>query len=475
MKKFIFLMILSLIFNFSYPQSQTQQTTTQLLGKDGTKTTTQTPTTTKPTAAKTPQPTPKPGQKTTKAATSKSTKKTTSKTTKSKSTIKSTRKKPQASKAKSTFTPFTMQADYDLPILYFTPSDITVLKGETFTTNIFLINPPSKPFDEIMLNIKYNPQFFECIGIGEKSWIFTVPLKENLITKIYQQKGHVIINAKLKEPITTNEQKILSLQWKAIELCTFMEIEFDTASEPKTVISHTGLDILGSPAKNDDGIFGAGVQILKEKTLEIIEGEEEDIELESEEIESADIIFDNMPLPDDIKYNNLKLFLSAPKEPVKVGKVFPVDIYLSNPEKVLIDQIEIVVHFDPEVLSVEDNDIENWITLGTNIFDGDYHETFPFDYHLDNNADNKKGIITYKVGISNPDMLPKKGKFATIFFKPLKENSNSKIFFKTSTSKNEPGTALRYMGRNILLFAPEVAEGNDFSGNLKNTNVKITQ
>ncbi len=482
MRKIILICLFVFFGSISFPQNE-QEIAKQLLSTQS-KTGVQpskTPTSSKPSststtsnkttstdkkAAKTPTPS--------KSSSAKKTTKSKSTTVKSARKASTSRKRPQASKSSTAITSITMTADYDAPILFFDPSDITVVKDEKFITSVIIINPKLKPFSEIDINIKYNPEFVKFLGIGDKSWIYSVPLKDNLSAKINPAKGIINIRARLKDKLANDEQKILMIQWQALDYVSHEELFFITEGENRTKISDGGIDILGDPTKPDDGFINAGVQVLSEKVIEIEEGESEE-ELEDEEKIAMDLIFDNMPISDEQKFKDASLFLASPQKPVKVGDVFPMDVYLINPNRSPIDQIDLYIIFDKEYLNVEDYDEDNWITLGTNILDGKYHETFPFDYHIENEADNKTGTIKYKVGISNPDMLPKKGKFATIYFKAIKPNPGAKVKFITTPAKKMPSTALKYMGHNLLISRDENSSEKSMTTNLKSAVIAITQ
>ena len=475
---FLLIIIVFVVLNFS-AISQEEKIKKEILSQPSS--------TGQKTPQKTPSPTPqaqtkaqpKTTQKATTTGAKKTPTKTKAKTTKKKATTKKvaskksiSRKKPTGRKSQATFSQFTMTADQNAAILFFFPPDITTSKGEKFFTDIMLTNPSSTPFERIILNIKYDPDFVSCFGIEKDSEIFKFPLEDEPQAKIYPNSGRIIFSAKLKQPRIATEQKILTLHWKTIESCENTTIEFEKEDTSQTAILHSGYDILGDISKNDDGIINASVQIVEQKPVE-----EESDEFEEGTEVSDIIIFDKMPLSGRKKFSDVKLFLIAPEKPVKVGDIFPVDIYLSNPNRAPIDAINLVMTFDPETIQVIDKDEENWITVGTNIFDGNYHEQFPFDYHIQNEVINKEGIIYYKVGCSNPESLPKKGKFATIYFKSLKPDATAKILFKRSTSPSIPGTAVLSMGRNILDVSENSASVKKSSktSNLLNATIQIIQ
>lgn len=398
-------------------------------------------------------------------------------TTKTKSAAKkTTAKKRTPTKSQQAAQPIKMTPDFDVPILYFDPSDISVKKGEKFNTSVILFNPKAVPFDKIQLFIKYNPEILECQAVDKDSWIFKETFKEPADPKVFANKGIVSLIVDLKQPAAHNELDIMTLQWLAKDNINYSEIQFMTDTEHKTTISGTGVDILGDIGKSDDGTIDAGVLVSDEDTRMIDEdAEAEQDEETAQEDEKPDFIFDNMTLPNE-KYENIALMLSCENDSVKVGKEFKVDVYLANPDRISFDQIDLLISFDPEVLQVVDKDEENWIAIGVNVFDGEYHETFPFDFHLENSSDNKNGSIRYSVGIANPELLPKKGKFATIYFISQKPSPRTNIVFKKAQSKKEFGTALKYMGHNLLSISDEDSNGiKKPSGKTKNVSLKITE
>lgn len=148
---------------------------------------------------------------------------------------------------------------------------------------------------------------------------------------------------------------------------------------------------------------------------------------------------------------SIQLTFQTPLKPVKEGETFPVHILFKNPNAINIDNLSLDIRFDANVLKVVDYDDENWITRDINIFDGNYHEKFPFDYHIKNQAYNQTGRIIYKMGVSKSDVLIHEGILATIRFYALAPADKTSIkFYVTPYQSDSEGTAITYMGNNVL-------------------------
>jgi hypothetical protein len=85
----------------------------------------------------------------------------------------------------------------------------------------------------------------------------------------------------------------------------------------------------------------------------------------------------------------------------------------------------------------------NWIEQGVNIWDGGYHELFPFDLHVANTADNAAGHIEYRMGYTQETILAP-GTLATIRFRVKRRGRLLALSF------DPEHTAVRFLGEDLL-------------------------
>ena len=133
-----------------------------------------------------------------------------------------------------------------------------------------------------------------------------------------------------------------------------------------------------------------------------------------------------------------------------VGDTFLVDIVYSNPRRTDIDTVKLQVRFDPKVLQVVDYDDDNWITRDVNIFDGEYHDDLPFDFHRKNVAYNATGEIHYWMGFSSKVRVPTSGVIATIKFKAVAPTASTEVAFDLQEDQREHRTAVSFLGFNLI-------------------------
>jgi hypothetical protein len=136
---------------------------------------------------------------------------------------------------------------------------------------------------------------------------------------------------------------------------------------------------------------------------------------------------------------------------VKVGEDFLVDIHFNNPKHAELDTVKLKLRFDPGVLQVIDYDDNNWITQGVNIYDGDYHDDMPFDYHRKNGANNDRGLIEYDMGFASRVRVASQGVIATIRFRAVAPAADTQLSFVYDDAPDaEPQTAVTFLGFNLV-------------------------
>ncbi|MBN1900448.1 hypothetical protein JW926_03880 [Candidatus Sumerlaeota bacterium] len=339
---------------------------------------------------------------------------------------------------------FTMQANLKNAVLHFYPSDRTVVaSGDPFITLIILNNPKGEPFDSVFLALKYNPVVFEPIGYSDN--IPSEYYHEQPQVTMYKKDGILTYSALLNKPFLAVNDEILSIQWKALVPQSDSPISLVEFQGKSSGLFKNGVDILGEPDIGNDGFIPAHITSVSENVVLDAESGEDVDEFSNEwEIfrKESNVISGD---------GSVILALKSPDKPLKDGEVFFVDVYFRNPKALPIDNISLDIRFDPKTLCVVDYDEDNWITRDVNIFDGLYHEKFPFDFLFKNQAYNQTGRILYKNGISKSDILIQEGVMATIKFYALAAADNTDINFHLSQrERKEEGTAVFYMGNNIL-------------------------
>ena len=97
-----------------------------------------------------------------------------------------------------------------------------------------------------------------------------------------------------------------------------------------------------------------------------------------------------------------------------------------------------------EVLSGRTRDI--------NIWDGAFHEAYPFDFHRENQANNNTGVIHYKVARHSGAWPFPSGIFARVHFEAKVSTPLTVIRLVRSPQRNRPQTFVRGMGLGAVIL-----------------------
>ncbi len=349
---------------------------------------------------------------------------------------------------------FTVQANKDSTVLYFYPPNRQVIAGsEPFSSLVIFANPKSLSFDRVFLAISYPAKVMEPVHYEDR-----LPedlLRESPKVKVYPSDGILTYEAQLKFPASIASEEILSIEWKAHIPQKNTALSFTSWEERPTGIFNGSQNILGDPGIQDDGIIPADITIFREMTSSFV-SEEDDLDDSDEEEEvTIELVSDQGSQGFMEGDGSIRLILMPPGEPVMEGDSFDVQVYFKNPKALLIDNVNLDIRFDPKYMQVVDTDEENWISRGTNILDGPYHEVFPFDYHIKNAAYNQLGRIHYHAGMSQNDALYQEGVMATIRFISIKAGESIPVAFYRNKEGKGPaavtrGTTLSCSGKDIL-------------------------
>lgn len=331
--------------------------------------------------------------------------------------------------------PTTASQAFAHTILHFYPFDKTVILGKNFLTDMELFNLHRKPIKGMRVKITFDPRFIVPVYVNDheiKDLLMDAPYYE-----VNMEEGNIVYDCRFKEPQPLDGLNLLRIVWNPIRVTDHCEISFDL-SENNTAIFSEEKDILGIPQSDSDGIIPTGITILSESRKNSAK-----IQVDAD---LQKLIGKKIP---GTQSGDVTLKLRPEKKTVTIGEEFDVDILLSNPEAEIIDNLSLLIRYDPAKLKVVDQDKRNWINQGVNIHDGFARKKFPFDYHIRNEAHNQQGYIEYRMGSSlqNP---PPSGAFARIRFEALAPADNTIIYFDRTDSRRYPDTVVTYLGENLL-------------------------
>lgn len=326
--------------------------------------------------------------------------------------------------------------------------NIIATEGKNFTTRIGLENPRGTPFDKARISVKYDPAIIKPLGVDDSS--LEGLLEGDSSATVDNRRGIITFGAEFSETRRDATITMFKIEWQAIAPTSNSTISFlNSSRNPTAVVSAEGVNVLHQ--RDDDGQVEASEKAgLLDAALAVAPSASS---LRS--LKEDDQSFSAISLANSISAGTAEggiiLKLQPRKDSAQVGKDFLVDVLYENPKRAELDTIKLKVNFDPHVLQVVDHDEDNWITRDINIFDGDYHEDLPFDYHRKNVAMNSTGSIHYDMGFATRVQIPGRGIIATIKFRPVAPANATQITFGSdSTTEEGAQTSISFLGFNLI-------------------------
>lgn len=312
-------------------------------------------------------------------------------------------------------------------------TDLSVVLGEQFTTDVSLLNQEAKPFDNVRLVVDYNPSFVDPVVINDSPLLDY--LKEEPTITVNRKQGQIIYLATLKEPVTKSDTLVF-ITWLAVKPVVFTTLKFGrNAKVGATEILLNDSPLLGESQEEGDGVVSATVRIIPADPAEALMMQEEP----------------QLYMGSDERIGGIELKLIPPKTAPRVGEEFYVDVVLDNSIYSNMDKMSLMIEFDPKTISIIDDDYDNWITHGLNILDGPFHKQFPFNYHIANAVYPVLGMIDYRVGTSIPtDLVGSVGTVARIRAVGLKPTGNTEMTFFFAPREGMKTTEVKYLGQDSL-------------------------
>lgn len=349
---------------------------------------------------------------------------------------------------------FKMAANPQSNVLYmeslgFAPTmHVLATEGEQFGTRVVFANGRKALFDTVEVSLRYDPSVLIPLGIDDSE--ISDLLGGTPLAKVDRSKGIIAYRAEFAEAINTDRTILFKVAWKARQATGLTRIHFLNSNDyPSRVLSGETNILLPRPQDGAEeievteatGLIGAEVSINAQGSSEnAFEGAGSEIEALALAAQIAE----------GTAQGGIQLSLRPRTRRLSQGNEFLVDVVYRNPRGVDFDRVRLTMRFDPAVLEVVDHDEGNWITRDINIFDGDYHEALPFDFHIRNKAENASGMIYYEMGFSQKAMVPPEGVMATIKFRARKPVPTADIRFEYDESLGQPATAVSFLGFNLI-------------------------
>jgi hypothetical protein len=371
--------------------------------------------------------------------------------------------------------------------LYFDPLDAFVEPGREFEISVALNNRTGRSADGFDFTVAYDPRWLEFLScdasiltpyVGPGSWVEMAPYaaeaeeppvdpalapapgpEKGSGRRLHftRSRGRLMFSAEFARPLTGERTRLITLRFRAAEGAGITSLRFLHPPERVAAVFSSGDNILGNNERSLRGLLNANLFIesltrpaAAGGTTTRTMGRVVDLDtvMPSELEPEARALSGWSRAPSDAQLEARVAIHLQPPERVSfhVGDTFWVDLVLINDSGAPISSIGATVAFDPAVLEVIDEDKDNWILEGTNVWDGGFHETYPFDFHWANSADNERGIIAYRAGRYNRPWTFPTGVFARIHFRALASCETTSVRLERSTEGARPQTYLRSFG-----------------------------
>jgi hypothetical protein len=346
----------------------------------------------------------------------------------------------------------------DVITLYLDPLEARPEMGQRFVSTVELENPSGKEFDEVGFVLRYNPKVLRVIdgdeaevgtNVHARSFRDAFPWEDrkDYINRVDEENGLVTYRAKWRdgEPLTS-AGPIAAVTFEVIRSVesrldfVFREPSAETEmvadGSPLTFVRLRGEDVLGRRNDPEDGTVYAAVKFYEEP----------------EEREP-----DHLPRKagQDLM---TRIVIYPAVDALFPGQEFDYVVQLDNPNRVDFDEVALVLGYNPTYLQPIDHDQGNFISKGLNLFDGDFHETFPFNHHRRNEVDTRRGVMVYQMGTLRT-ALNASGVVASARFRALAPTGEKGTRLKVGFVRGSLESGLTRRGEDVLGDPEEWKDG----------------
>lgn len=316
-------------------------------------------------------------------------------------------------------------------VVFLTPTTVNVLEGEEFATTLELRNPQGRPFNRIAVCIAYNSAAIEPLG---RRPLTLMQEAAEVRVEHSESAGLVWCELQFDSPRADARAQVVEIRWRARREVRSTPVVFLREGAGETFVGMAGGEsILGNPARESQGVVDADVRISPNLAPH----------LASDEAGTVRLPWVDTGQTEEAPVGGISLHLSPRRGSTSVGDYLDVDVVVQNPMSAVADDVAFAITFDPEAVEVIDTHSGNWIERDTNIWDGPYHQRYPFDLHIENSADNQRGRIVYHMGFSQ-EMPLASGVIATVRLRALRPSDGVALRFDPER------TAVRSLGENLL-------------------------
>ena len=366
----------------------------------------------------------------------------------------------------------------DSAMFYLKPSRSVSAPNEPVTVDVMLANTARVAFDELSLQLKFDPANVKVVQHGDDDeWIDAKELRilpsEDEQTQLDEannlsgKKTRFILDpTNNKYEVTENQVEAsegsIKFKVKAVDksgsdtgiLARFTAIPqpgFDmakigyqfadvckdkvgTKNSLLTYLRLEGKDQLGSSYDPADGVISMEVSIL--------DGDDDFSSRNQITRADRERRFDG----ENDESGMVQLHLLSQEPVVDVGDTVEVDVYLQNPDNEEFDSVSLLVAFNPRILEPIDGDE---VASGINLDESEGKAKFTFDFPLLNSIDSEKGLIDFRRrNLNRP--ISQQGVVATVRFRAVRPTNKTTFRILVNAKGEDPTTGVFYRGQDRL-------------------------
>ncbi len=348
----------------------------------------------------------------------------------------------------------------DIAILYLYPMDISVMTDEEFEVVVRMENLTSNAVDGFRFTLMYSTPWLDYMGCDTGPLEVFARDPQATLRVDTSQDGRLTFSGRFDGPASQRKADLLNLRFRSRQVAGYTKLKFLLPPKGEApALSSRGENILGRPEQSFYGVVDTVVAV--KHPPEIISDAHT---TETAPLDLATAMPHEMPKQSALVEGwigqtpvtkadaPVRLLLQSPEtNTFAPGEDFWVDLVLINDEEASFESLCATIRFDPDRLTVLDEDEDNWTQLGVNIWDGAFHESYPFDFMRRNEADNQRGLIRYSVARNAGSWPFPTGVFARIHFQVKDDSPDGNIAIRLERRlQNNLATYVRSMGLDRL-------------------------
>ena len=298
--------------------------------------------------------------------------------------------------------------------VYFAPSEVTTNVGKRFSTPLFFYNPNNHRIDHFDLWIHYDPELVEPVWVDSSE--IEASLKGPMTREVWRDRGYIHLEARFGPALQRLNQPVAILNWRAAKTAANTSISIAPPPGEGIGVYEGSINCLEISRIGNRGLVDLTVRILDEgldgELLRMVAAGEDPLE------------------PRFREGRGVHLALVPAEEEVLPGEISTLEVFVINPDLIAFDEVRFRLRYNPMEVDILDADEGNYITRGINIYDGDFHDTMPFEAHEKNAVDPVHGIIDYVVGSGRGVRTYRSGAVARIVFRMKRKAGSAAFWFE---------------------------------------------